>query len=201
MRYGETAAFEEQPHSPYYGSADATPLFVVLLDEYERWTGDAELVRELEQQARAALDWIDEYGDLTGNGYVSYQRRNAADRPGEPVLEGLLGLASPTATAGCPASPGDLRAAGLRVRRQDARRPAGPRRLERPGVRRPAGAGGRRAQASGSTGTSGSRTASTIALALDADGGQVDALTSNIGHLLWSGIVDESKADAAGART
>ena len=76
MRYGEMTAFEERPHSPYYGCADATPLFVVLLDEYERWTGDRKLVRELEHEARAALTWIDEYADLLGNGYVSYQRRN-----------------------------------------------------------------------------------------------------------------------------
>ena len=76
MRYGEMTAFEERPHSPYYGCADATPLYVVLLDEYERWTGDSKLVRELELEARAALNWIDEYADLQGNGYVSYQRRN-----------------------------------------------------------------------------------------------------------------------------
>ena len=76
MRYGEMTAFEERPHSPYYGCADATPLFVVLLDEYERWTGDTKLVRELEFEARAALSWIDEYADLQGNGYVAYQRRN-----------------------------------------------------------------------------------------------------------------------------
>ncbi|MFZ0616677.1 MAG: glycogen debranching N-terminal domain-containing protein, partial [Chthoniobacterales bacterium] len=76
LRYGELTAFEERPHSPYYGSADATPLFVVLLDEYERWTGDRRLVRELEHEARAALNWIDEYADLMGNGYISYQRRN-----------------------------------------------------------------------------------------------------------------------------
>src|SRR6185295_253470 len=44
MRYGELPAFEERPQSPYYGSADATPLYVVLLDEYERWTGDRRLV-------------------------------------------------------------------------------------------------------------------------------------------------------------
>ncbi len=77
MRYGELAAFEERPHSPYYGTADATPLFVVLLDEYERWTGDSKLVVDLEQAARAALAWIDQYADLQGNGYISYQRRNA----------------------------------------------------------------------------------------------------------------------------
>ena len=76
MRYGEMTAFEERPHSPYYGAVDATPLYVVLLDEYERWTGDRALVRELEVEARAALNWIDEYADLQGTGYVWYQRRN-----------------------------------------------------------------------------------------------------------------------------
>ena len=76
MRYGEMTAFEERPHSPYYGSVDATPLYVVLLDEYERWTGDRALVRELEVEARAALHWIDEYADLQGTGYIWYRRRN-----------------------------------------------------------------------------------------------------------------------------
>ncbi len=76
MRYGEMTAFEERPHSPYYGCADATPLYVVLLDEYERWTGDHKLVRELEYEARQALAWIDDYADLQGNGFISYQRRN-----------------------------------------------------------------------------------------------------------------------------
>ena len=76
MRFGEMTAFEERPHSPYYGCADATPLYVVLLDEYERWTGDTKLVRRLEPQARAALRWIDEYANLQGNGYIAYQRRN-----------------------------------------------------------------------------------------------------------------------------
>ncbi len=75
-RIGEMTAFAERPHSPYFGSADATPLFLVLLDEYELWTGDADLVRQLEQPARAALRWLDEYGDRMHNGYVSYQRRN-----------------------------------------------------------------------------------------------------------------------------
>src|SRR3954469_7337031 len=76
MRYGEMAAFEERPHTPYYGSVDATPLYVILLDEYERWTGDRALVRELEREARAALAWIDDFADLMGNGYISYKRRN-----------------------------------------------------------------------------------------------------------------------------
>src|ERR671931_394312 len=76
IRFGELTHFGERPHSPYYGTADATPLFLVLLDEYERWTGDAELVRELEPAARAALEWIDRWGDRDGDGYVEYDRRN-----------------------------------------------------------------------------------------------------------------------------
>ncbi len=75
-RFGEMTAFEERPHSPYYGSADATPLFLILLDEFERWTGNAGLVRELEMEARAALNWIDTYADRNGDGYVEYSRRN-----------------------------------------------------------------------------------------------------------------------------
>ena len=69
-------AFEERPHSPYYGAADSTPLFLICLDEFERWTGNAGLVCELEMEARSALAWIDLYGDLNGDGYVEYDRRN-----------------------------------------------------------------------------------------------------------------------------
>src|SRR5215831_19044998 len=58
VRFGEMTAFEERPHSPYYGAADVTPFFLILLDEFERWTGNAELVQQLELEARAALKWI-----------------------------------------------------------------------------------------------------------------------------------------------
>src|SRR5207248_1533988 len=57
IRYGEMTAFTERPHSPYFGAADVTPLFIVLLDEQERWTGDRGLVEELEMEAKAALLW------------------------------------------------------------------------------------------------------------------------------------------------
>jgi hypothetical protein len=76
LRCGELTAFEEPPHSPYYGSADGTMLFLILLDEYERFTGDTDRVRRLEPNARAALAWIDQYGDRDGDGYVEYERRN-----------------------------------------------------------------------------------------------------------------------------
>jgi len=76
LRFGELTARGERPYSPYFGSADATPLFLVLLDEYHRWTGDDELVRALEPNARAALDWISDFGDGDDDGYVEYERRN-----------------------------------------------------------------------------------------------------------------------------
>ena len=196
MRYGEMTAFEERPHSPYYGCADATPLFVVLLDEYERWTGDTKLVRELEYEARAALDWIDEYADLQGNGYISYQRRNE-----ETGLENQCwkdswdSISYRDGTA----------ARASRARRASSRATPTTPRCAAPGwpgwcgrtPRSPTGSSRRPPTSSGaSTATSGSRTASTSRSRSTRTGDQVDALASNNGHLLWSGIVDKSKAKA-----
>jgi glycogen debranching enzyme len=59
----------------YYGSIDATPLYLVLLSEVWRWTGDLELVRDLREPALRALEWIDRYGDRDGDGFVEYERR------------------------------------------------------------------------------------------------------------------------------
>ena len=76
LRHGELTHFGLRPQSPYYGSCDSTPLFLIVLDEYERWTGDVDTVRELEPSARAALRWIEEYGDVNHDGYLDYQTRN-----------------------------------------------------------------------------------------------------------------------------
>jgi len=75
LRVGELARTGELPHRPYYGSVDATPLWLILLEETHRWTGDIELVKSLWPNALAALDWIDHHGDLDGDGLVEYQRR------------------------------------------------------------------------------------------------------------------------------
>jgi glycogen debranching enzyme len=75
LRVGEMAATGELPHSPYYGSVDATPLWLVLLGETYDWTGDLELVDRLWPNAMAALEWIDTYGDRDGDGFVEYERR------------------------------------------------------------------------------------------------------------------------------
>src|SRR6266699_187148 len=195
MRYGELTAFEERPHSPYYGSADATPLFVVLLDEYERWTGDTRLVRDLEHAARAALRWIDEYADLQGNGYLCYQRRSP-----ETGLENQCWKDSwdsisyrngdlpgfPRATCELQGYAYDAKVRGARLARLVWRDEAFADRLERE-----AASLKRRFNRDFWL-----EDGQYFAVALDNDGRQVDSLTSNIGHLLWSGIVDKSKADA-----
>jgi glycogen debranching enzyme len=75
-RSGEMTRSGEMPFSPYYGSVDATPLFLILLSETFNWTADEQLVQELLPAAYAALDWIQNYGDLDGDGFVEYKKRS-----------------------------------------------------------------------------------------------------------------------------
>ncbi|TBL28345.1 amylo-alpha-1,6-glucosidase [Verrucosispora sp. SN26_14.1] len=195
FRYGELAAFEERPQSPYFGGADVTPLFVVLLDEYERWTGDGALVRELEDTARAALRWIDEYGDVRGDGYIWYQPRN--DRSGaknhcwkdspEAICyrDGRLpGL--PRATCELQGYAYDAKRRGARLAREFWDDPAYADRLEQQAAELK-----QRFNRDFWIDDGGY-----FALALGPDGDRVDALASNMGHLLWSGIADDDKAAA-----
>src|SRR5437879_13788937 len=76
MRDGEMARLGEVPFARYYGSVDATPLFVLLVGEYFRRTGDVETVRELWPNVQAALRWIDTDGDPDRDGFVEYHRKN-----------------------------------------------------------------------------------------------------------------------------
>jgi glycogen debranching enzyme len=73
FRQGEMAATGQVPYSRYYGSVDATPLYVMLAGEYLRTTGDVGLVKELWPSLVKALDWIDKHGDLDGDGFVEYR--------------------------------------------------------------------------------------------------------------------------------
>ncbi len=194
MRFGEMTAFEERPHSPYYGSADATPLFVVLLDEYERWTGDGDLVRDLELEGRAALEWLATYGDRDGDGYVEYQRRNTESGlenqcwkdswDSIAFRDGAL-AAFPRATCEIQGYAYDARVRGARLAREFWRDPALAERLERDAA----------ALKERFNRDFWLEERGFFALALDGDGRAVDSLTSNIGHLLWSGIADRQKAE------
>jgi glycogen debranching enzyme len=195
VRYGELTAFEDRPQSPYFGAADVTPLFLILLDETERWTGNADLVRELELEARAALGWIDTYGDRNGDGYVDYERRN--ERTGlenqcwkdswNSILfaDGSMSRL-PRATCEIQGYVYDAKIRSARLARSFWGDPALAERLEREAAdlkdrfNRDYWLEERQC----------------FALALDGDGRRVDSLTSNIGHLLWSGIADPDKAAA-----
>jgi len=75
-REGEMTRSGEMPFGPYYGSIDATPLWLILLGETWNWTADEELVNELLPAAYRALEWIDKYGDIDGDGFVEYLRRS-----------------------------------------------------------------------------------------------------------------------------
>jgi len=193
LRLGELTAFEERPHSPYYGSADATMLFLIVLEEYDRWTGDHALVKEIEREARAAVAWIDNHGDRDKDGYVEYERRNP-----ETGLENQCwkdswdsivfhdGTLAPTPRATCELQGYvyDAKRRTARLARDVWNDPAWAEKLEREAA---------------DLKTRFNRDfwipeRSFFALALDGKKRKVDSLTSNIGHLLWSGIADEDKA-------
>ncbi|HXD95701.1 MAG TPA: glycogen debranching N-terminal domain-containing protein [Candidatus Acidoferrum sp.] len=194
-RAGEMTAFEERPHSPYFGSTDATPLYLILLDEYERWTGDVDLVRKLEPQARAALQWIDKWGDRDGDGYVEYERRNTKtgleNQCWKDSWNSILfadGTLAPLPRATC-----EIQGYVYDAKRRCAR------------LARDFWGDNALAEQLTSQAADLKRRFNTdfwipergfFALALDGKKRKVDALTSNIGHLLWSGIADEDKARA-----
>lgn len=77
IRFGELASTNQIPFTPYYGTIDATPLFLILLTEYVKWTGDIALVQELEENVEAALTWIDQYGDRDGDLFVEYHQESS----------------------------------------------------------------------------------------------------------------------------
>ncbi len=78
MRTGEMAALGEVPFGRYYGTVDATPLFVMLAAAYFEATADEALVRDIWPHVERALGWIDQHGDVDQDGYVEYARRNAS---------------------------------------------------------------------------------------------------------------------------
>lgn len=193
LRYGELTAFEERPHSPYYGAADATPLFLVLLDEYANWTGDQQIVRDLEIEARNALAWIDNYGDHNGDGYVDYERRMETgldnqcwkDSWNSILFSDGTNSKLPRATCEIQGYVYDAKVRSARMARE---------------VWHDAELASRLEQSAADLKDRFNRDywmpeRGCYALAIDGEGRLVDSITSNIGHLLWSGIVPKDKAE------
>ncbi|HKC21172.1 MAG TPA: glycogen debranching N-terminal domain-containing protein [Gaiellaceae bacterium] len=192
VRHGKAA---RTWHERYYGTADATPLYLILLSEVWRWTDDAALVRDLKGPALAALEWIEKYGDRDGDGFVEYERRT------EHGLENQSWKDSwdsqrfhDGALAKTPIAPCEVQGYVYDAKRRIAelardvwRDRELANRLEREAdeLRK------RFDEAFWVEDRGGF-----YALALDGDKVQVDSLCSNIGHLLWSGIVPPKRVDA-----
>jgi glycogen debranching enzyme len=192
VRHGKAA---RTWHERYYGTADATPLYLILLSEVWRWTDDAALVRDLKQPALAALDWIQSYGDRDGDGFIEYERRTEHGLENQSwkdswdsqrFHDGRL-AASPIAPCEVQGYVYDAKRRVAELAREVWRDRELARRLDEEAeeLRK------RFDEAFWVEDRGGF-----YALALDRDKQQVDSLCSNIGHLLWSGIVQPKRVDA-----
>lgn len=191
LRRGEMARNREIPHLPYYGTIDATPLWLILLHETWRWTGDDDLVVDLLPHAERALEWIERYGDIDDDGLYEYRSGVEGGLSNQGWKDSGDGVPFPDASL--PRAPialvevqGYVYDAKIRMaelydmmdqsaRAEELRDEAGNLRsvivssfwMENEG---------------------------TFALALDGENNQVPAVSSNAAHLLWSGVPDDVQA-------
>jgi glycogen debranching enzyme len=196
LRRGTLAKLGRIPHSPYYGTHDATMLWLILLEEYERWSGDTRFVRRMEKSVRAALAWIEGPADLDGDGYLEYRRRSDSpkalnnhcwkDSDDSILFADGRQAEPPIATCELQGYAYDARLRTARLMRDvwDDEETAA--RLEEEAA----------ALKHRFNRDFWIKSRGHFALALDGDKTQVDSMTSNTGHLLWSGIVDERRAAA-----
>ncbi len=198
VRIGELATLGLTPFGPYYGSHDATSLFLIALSETWRATGDDDFVRQLWPNALAAMRWIDEYGDRDGDGFQEYETRtgggfrNQGWRDSPDATTGADGLDAPLPIALCEhqgyAFDAKVRMAELADRVMgDA--VLGARLTDEADALR------RRFDEAFWWEQEG-----TYALGLDGAKAQIRSVASNPGHCLWSGIVPEARAGRVVAR-
>ena len=191
LRSGELARTNEIPHTPYYGTVDATPLWLMLLDEYERWTGDSTLIERLWPNALAALDWLDRHGDLDGDGFIEYQRLSERGLVNQGWKDSADSVRNRDGTLG----EGPIALVEVQGYAYAARR----------GLARLARLRGDEALATSQENAADRlrrrfedafwmEDAGTYAMALDGAKQQVDGIASNAGHALWTGIADEKRA-------
>jgi len=192
LRLGELTMLGERPHSPYYGTHDATPLFLILLDEYQRWTGDDLLVLSLKPAAMNALQWIEQHGDRDGDGYLEYQTRSKEglvnqcwkDSWNSILFKDGTVAKGPIATCEIQGYAYDARVRMARLAREVWDDPQLADRLDRDAA----------ALRERFNRDYWIEARGYYALALDGEKRQVDAMSSNVGHLLWSGIVPNDRA-------
>jgi glycogen debranching enzyme len=191
LRTGEMAGAGELPHTPYFGSVDSTPLWLILLGETFDWTGDRALLDRLWPNALAALEWIDTYGDRDGDGFVEYERRsergllNQGWKDSSDAIRDRQGVEAvpPIALAEVQGYVFDAKrrlATLARVRGDEAL-----------ATRLEADAETLRQRFEAAFWVEDQRY---YALALDRDKRPADAIGSNAGQCLWTGIVSQERA-------
>jgi glycogen debranching enzyme len=179
----------------YYGTVDATPLFLVLLSEVWRWSGEGEIVERLREPALAALRWIDEYGDRDGDGFVEYERRTPRGLENQSWKDsGDSQRFHDGSFARAPIAPAEVQGYvyDAKVRLAELARAVW--RDETLAARLEDEAAELRRRFDEQFWVA--ERGGFYALALDADKRRVDSLCSNVGHLLWSGIVPRERTDA-----
>ena len=192
VRHGKAA---ENWFHRYYGTVDATPLYLILLSEVWRWTDDAALVRSLYRPAMNALHWIDRYGDRDGDGFVEYERRTPRgienqswkdSHDSQRYADGRLAQ-PPIAPVEVQGYVFDAKRRMAELARHVWRERELAERLERESDEL-----FRRINEAYWT----DRNGGYYVLALDGEKKQVDSICSNMGHLLWSCAVPEERVDA-----
>ncbi|MDQ3858740.1 MAG: amylo-alpha-1,6-glucosidase [Actinomycetota bacterium] len=179
----------------YYGTVDATPLFLILLSEVWRWTDDAALVRTLREPARRALTWIDEWGDMDGDGFVEYRRRSSHGLENQSWKDSETSQLFHDGTqARGPIAPCEVQGYVYDAKRRAAELAREVWRDRPLAERLDADADALRERFDDAFWCE--ERGGFYALALDGEKRPVDSLTSNIGHLLWSGIVPPRRLDA-----
>ncbi|MGK5532663.1 amylo-alpha-1,6-glucosidase [Streptomyces sp. URMC 129] len=197
LRHGELAYFRQVPYGRYFGSVDSTPLFLMLLGAHAEATADDKLAHRLERNARAAVDWMFEYGGLREHGYLLYR----ADAGGLANQSWKDSAGAICFADGTPAK-GVIRAAAAQGYAYDALRRTA--RLARTAwgdasyADRLEDAAHRLRQRFRADFWL--REHDFPALALDGDGRRADALGSDAGHLLWTGILTQDHGEAVAER-
>ncbi|WP_329139665.1 aminotransferase [Streptomyces sp. NBC_01476] len=199
LRYGELAHFHQVPYGRYYGSVDATPLFLVLLHSYTEATGDTALARRLESHARAAVEWMFRDGGLDRGGWLVYTSDEAAGGLANQNWKdsaGAICFADGTQATGAIAV-AEAQGYAYDALRRTARLAAEVWRDKTLAHRLDTAAASMRQRFPQEFWLA---EADFPALALDGEQRRVDALGSDAGHLLWSGILDQGRAERVARR-
>jgi glycogen debranching enzyme len=198
LRAGRLTVTGQRPHDPYYGSADATPLWLVVLAEYAKLTANERLVRELWPSAMRAMAWIDSTIEA-GGGFVRYQTRSPKglrnqgwrdSSEGVQFADGTL-AEPPIALCEVQGYVYDAKVRTARLARDVMHDEESAARFLREAEE---------LQVRFDQEFWIGRRGGYYALGLEGSGRKINALTSNIGHLLWSGIVPEDRSEAIVAR-